>query len=163
MRRAEYTDIDALMDIYQDATVHAREAGTIDWPNPIPQSFVTDLIDGENLYCFGDEQIVAAAKLSRHQDSRIWGDEVSPALYLAKLATSNRVRGQNYLQEHMLPEISNFYDSITTMRLDCLAENSRLQQMYSKLGFVCLGDVSFYSDKQNRELTVARFEKTNLV
>jgi predicted GNAT family N-acyltransferase len=159
MRLAEAKDTDDLVSLYQEAASHAHAVGMIDWPNSIPKAFVDDLVASDELYCFGQEQILGAARLSQQGDTKIWEDESLTALYLAKLATGNQTRGQNYFKNVMLPAIIEHAGSNTRLRLDCLADNARLQDFYRNLGFVSLGNVEFFSDKQQRELVVTRFER----
>lgn len=160
MRQADKQDILKLTDIYEDARLYGEDVGVIDWPKPINELFIQDLIATNELYCFDSEdRVVAAAKLSTNPDVRIWGSENIPALYLAKLATSSEVRGRGYLRHEMIPAIQNYAGQGTALRLECLAENSKLISFYQRLGFTALGEAQFYSDKQLSDITVMRFEK----
>jgi len=161
MRLAEIKDLDDLVSLYQEATTHAHTVGKIDWPNPTTESFVAELVSSGELYCFEQAgKIVAAAKLSPHGDVRIWGGQPAPATYLAKVATGNQVRGQAYFRTAMLPAIVGRFGSSGLLRLDCLADNERLQNFYIELGFVRLGDVKFFSEKQQKVLAVTRLERS---
>lgn len=159
MRLAETRDTGSLAIVYQDAVTHANMVGKIDWPDPIPESFVANLIASEELYCFEEEGVIAAAKLSQEGDERVWEDYRSPALYLAKLATSNQVRRQDYFRNIMLPAIVDFAGQKKSLRLDCLADNLALQKYYIKLGFIRIGSTSFYSENQQKIIKVTRFER----
>lgn len=160
MRRATTLDTEAIKQVYQDSFRHAHTVGTIDWPDPSNTPLVDELISTQELYAFEQEgTIVGAARLSEHADPRIWADQTTSALYLAKLATSEKVRGTNYLQTHMLPEIEAHANESKSLRLDCLAENARLKTLYLRLGFTALGNASFFSDKQHKEITVTKFER----
>jgi len=160
MRIAETADLGELQTVYQAATSYANQVGTIDWPDPIPEPFVAELIASSELHCFEDERhILAAVKLSRTADDRVWGNTAAPALYVAKLATDDRARSSSYFRTTMLPAITEYAGPTTPLRLDCLADNRRLKDFYSRLGFVGLGDATFFSVKQQRPLTVTRFER----
>lgn len=160
MDQATVKDITVLKQIYHDSFKHAHTVGRIDWPDPTKTLFVEDIVNTGELYTFRlDRNIVGAARLSWQPDKRIWTDDAKNCLYLAKLATSEAVRGTNYLQQHMLPAIQEYAGTDTTLRLDCLSDNERLKSFYHTLGFVNMGDATFFSDRQGIEITVTRFEK----
>lgn len=158
MRKAEQHDVLQLTEVYSDALEHANNVGHIDWPSPLTVDFVSELVSTCEIYCFGDDQILAAAKVSASPDTRIWKNVADSGLYLAKIATSNQVRGTNYFEQSMLAEIVTLADATTPKRLDCLADNPRLKAFYSNIGFRAVGDVTFYSEKQSKPITVSRFE-----
>lgn len=159
MRKAGHADISQLKEVYSDALNHANNVGHIDWPSPLPTDFVSKLVETGELYCFGNDMVVAAARVSRFPDTRIWNDATDTGLYLAKIATSNSVRGTNYFRHTILPEIAALADPPMPLRLDCLANNPGLKGFYSGVGFCEVGDVTFYSERQSKLLTVSRFEK----
>lgn len=158
MRLAEQHDVPQLTELYSDALSHANSVGHIDWPVPVTSDFVSELVSTRELYRFGDNKILATAKVSTLPDTRIWKDVSDCGLYLAKLATSNLVRGTRYFEQNMLAEINDFTEAIVPKRLDCLADNPKLRAFYLGIGFHAMGDVVFYSEKQNKYITVSRFE-----
>ena len=158
MRRAGQDDVARLTEVYSDALEHANNVGHIDWPNPCTADFVSELVSTGELYCFGKDLVLAAAKVSSYPDFRIWKDAGKSGLYLAKIATSSQVRGTRYFERNMLREIADLAVDGVPIRLDCLADNPRLKTFYSGIGFSEVGDVTFYSEKQNKHLTVTRFE-----
>lgn len=164
MRMTTAEDAPQLLVVYREAQEHAQRVGAIDWPSPIPPSFVNELIATNRLFCFENDQgVVAALKLSRDRDERIWHD-AEPSLYLGKIVTAESVRGRDFFAQHMLPEISLYArnDQIpaTKLRLDCLADTKSLKKFYVRIGFHSLDDVTFFSEKQKTDITVTPFEMT---
>ena len=158
MRIADHTDKVALHTLYNQAVLHANEVGHIDWPSPFPMKLVDELIGTNELYCFdGRDGIDGALRVSEQPDRRIWADD-KPALYVSKVATSDATRGQRYFETIMLPWVVSVAGPNRAIRLDCLADNGRLKAYYVRLGFMGLADVTFYSDKQRRDITVTPFE-----
>lgn len=159
MRITTHSDQDALHELYEQAVQHANHVGHIDWPSPFPSALVSELIDTEELYCFdGHETINGALRVSDQPDKRIWADYGKPALYLSKIATSDAVRGRGYLENVILPEVLSSALPNRAVRLDCLADSEGLQALYTRLGFVSLNDITFYSEKKKRDLIVTPFE-----
>ncbi len=159
MRRVEIQDVSQLMEVYSDALEHANKVSHIDWPSPLTVDFVSELVATGELYCFGDDRVLAAAKVSTSPDTRIWKDGTnSSGLYIAKIATSRSVRGTKYFERNMLPGIITHADAEVPTRLDCLADNPKLKTFYSSIGFRAVGDITFYSEKQSKNITVSRFE-----
>ena len=160
MDHATSSDITDLLEVYRDSLKHAYNVGKIDWPNPITMAFMEYLLKTNELYAFRlDPKIVAAARLSHQPDERIWTDAPPLALYLGKLATSEEVRGTDYFRRRMLPSIQEYAGANTPLRLDCLSDNERLKSHYHRLGFISLGNVTFFSEKQDIDLTVTRYER----
>ncbi len=159
MRLATENDSSKLLRLYSESLAYAQMVGKIDWPCPISQSFIYDLLESKNLFCFEvDGTIVAAVKLSRRPDERIWSDQES-ALYIARLATAEVVRGTSFFRSHMLPAIIDNAGPNTKLRLNCLADNEPLKTFYRRLGFIPLADVTFYSLQQATNIMVTPFER----
>ncbi len=159
MRIATKQDTTAITDIYQQATRHANMVGHIDWPDPFPTALATELVGTNELFCFEDgNQIGGVAKVSTEPDTRVWGHTSASALYLSKVATSNAVRGSRFFERQMLPALTEAFPLVSKVRLDCLGDNDRLIAFYEQVGFSVIGELSFFSVKSKRVLTVTRLE-----
>lgn len=159
MRPATKHDSSKLLKLYSESLAHAQKVGKIDWPDPISQSFINSLLENKNLFCFEkDDTIIAAAKLSRKPDRKIWPSQES-ALYIGRLATAETVRGTRFFQEQMLPAIIDYVGPNAKLRLNCLADNEPLKTFYRNLGFIPQADVAFYSPQQAAYITVTPFER----
>ena len=164
MRLALMADSENLAALYSEAASYAETVGHIDWENPFPIRIVKELIQDEELFCSNGEDglINASVRLSQRGDKRIWqiSDEDS-YLYVNKLATANNVHGSGYTESVILPNIIKRATQSRSrgIRLDCLADNQRLIRFYLRIGFTALGVTSLYSDKQQRMISVMRFEK----
>jgi ribosomal protein S18 acetylase RimI-like enzyme len=164
MRLAYQSDIENLVALYTEAATYAGEVGHIDWENPFSVQVVKKFIEEKELFCVdGENDLPAAAvRLTTEGDNRIWQpNEISAHLYISKLATANSVHGTGYTSSVVLPNIVTRASEAECdgIRLDCLADNPGLIRFYSRLGFSALGIRSFYSDKQQRPLTVMCFEQ----
>ncbi len=160
MRKAREADLYQITNLYGEALTHAKNVGHIDWPDPFTLADVAQLYATNELYCFGSQTLDGVARISFHPDARIWGERNERAIYLAKVATSNAVRGTRYFERVMLPDIRVTLGTEWPFRLDCLADNPGLKKFYSNIGFIELGNVTFFSEKQRRDVTVSTFEMT---
>jgi hypothetical protein len=161
MRLLVPEDTSAITDLYSQASRHANSVGHIDWPNPINEDFASGLIATNALFGWDNNQGIDGALLATTSpNAAIWNDlDGQPsALYLAKIATSNTVRGQGFFEAQMLPDVRANFSMLTPIRLDCLADNEKLKLFYASLGFVAVEDTVFYSIKQGREIAVTKFE-----
>lgn len=161
MRLALENDIPELRTVYNDAMIYAESVGHIDWPSPFPVSALRELITNKELYCFEvSGQVIAAQRINYERDERIWENDGQEHIYIGKVATASAVRTQNYFGSVMLPAaIKQSVKDTDSVRLDCLADNVRLKNFYSRVGFTSLGNATFYSEKQQRPITVTRFER----
>lgn len=158
MRKVSEADLSQITTLYGEALTHAKNVGHIDWPDPFTLADVAQIYATNELYCFGSQTIDGVARISDQPDVRIWGERNERAIYLAKVATSNAVRGTRYFETVMLPDIRGTFGAQLLLRLDCLADNPGLKDLYSAIGFSELGNVTFFSEKQNKPVTVSRFE-----
>ncbi len=158
MRKATELDIPQLTQLYNEAFVHAKNVGDIDWQPPFDSNYIRDLMADDSLYRNVGDAVSVAVKLTNQPDMRIWHDLPQPALYISRLATSDAVRGADYVERCVLPFVFNLARPEGRIRGDCLADNERLRNFYIKLGATSLGNVTFYSEKLRRELEVTRLE-----
>ena len=158
MRLVVEKDVPEVVNLYNEARQYAAEVGYIDWPEFTTHN-VHELMANNELYCFElNGQVCSAIKLSRDADVRIWGEDKTPAVYASRFAGSSAIHGTNFRDEIVVPALTNYAAEVGRIRGDCLADNERLKNLYRGLGMVCLGDESFFSEKQDRYLTVTKLE-----
>lgn len=158
MRLADKKDIAQITTLYSEALEHAKRVGHIDWPDPFRVKDVEQFVSTQELYCFGHQALEGVARVSTLPDSRIWNVPRGHAIYLSKIATANAVRGNRYVENMMLPNIRRSVGNNPPVRLDCLTDNPGLKNFYSSIGFAAVGDITFYSEKQRKHVSVCRFE-----
>lgn len=158
MRLATEPDIPQLVQLYNEAFVHAKNVGDIDWQPPLNSDYVQGLMADNSLYRDDGDSISAAVKLTNKADLRIWHGLTQPALYVSRLATANSVRGTDYVEHSVVPFVFDVAKPEGRIRGDCLADNERLKSFYLKLGATPLGNITFYSEKLHKQLEVTRLE-----
>lgn len=155
-------DLDSVMDVFRESLRHAAQVGHIDWADPFPVEPVQRWIsDGELLRWAEDGRIVGVARATTVPSPSVWGDPGDVALYVGKLATADSVRGEQFCATHMLPYLLDYAVAAgaTSVRIDSLADNPGLTQLYSGAGFTQRGEATFQSVlNPGRAVTVIRWE-----
>lgn len=164
MRLCTKEDIPRLEVIYAQAIEHAESLEGIDWPRPFPVGWLDAYISEGELFGFEEHEsgLVAVIRLSDSGNDKIWSaqERNTPALYMGKTATANSVRGRNFRFNVMQPEIIEYARSrgIGLLREDTVATNVGLAKLNEVSGRVNVGNVTFYSELQGRELSVTKWE-----
>lgn len=162
MRLATLEDIAGLQNLFTESTRHANQVGHIDRPDQFDNEYFLPYIGAEELYCFeATDTIVAAARLTETDPPpKIWDENEERYLYVGKLATSDSVRGTQFFPNVMLRQILEEarVRNKTGIRLSCLADNRRLIQFYSCIGFNNLGTAQIFSTFYGKHTEVVRFE-----
>lgn len=162
MRLAEHEDLPRLAMLYTDAKHYADQVGYIDWDAPFPEAILRGFIEQSELHCSDDNRgIQASVRLSDEANKEIWSSFLpARSLYVSKLATAASVHGTGYAEHVVLPYVLDVarHRLAESVRLDCLADNPGLIRYYTSLCFVSLGDVGFYSQRQQKDIFVTRFE-----
>lgn len=161
MRRASLNDIPHLKNIYKESYRHAFRVGHIDWPEKFSEGFFRNLIKLRELYVFElNNQIVASVKLAKFDNPLVWPIQSKPFLYIGKMATSEKVRGMNFIAKQGIPSMKKegIIKGKIGFRLNCLADNSGLINYYNSLGFADKGQVNIYSELSERNIEIRKFE-----
>ena len=162
MRLAVQEDLEDLKVLFAESTEHANQVGHIDRPKTFNNEYFTPFIEASELYCFdAGNRVVGAARLTEADPPpTIWEESGAQYLYVGKLATSNLVRSTQFFPTVMLPEISDEAkqrDKIG-IRLSCLADNHKLIDFYSRLGFNNIGMAQILSSFYKKHVYVTKFE-----
>lgn len=140
IQNSNLTDCSSIFELYDFATAYMQSKNRVAWPE-----FDRDLILNEiyqrrqlKLLIDGRMACVWATALS---DPLIWGlEEITPSLYLHRIATHPDFRGQGLAQQ--VVDWADGYcrkNSLRYVRLDTVGLNQGLIALYTKLGFEFLG------------------------
>ncbi|HWL24623.1 MAG TPA: GNAT family N-acetyltransferase [Ureibacillus sp.] len=115
---------------------------------------IAEAISNEETYIVlnGAEIVATFTLLSKQSewDQHIWGeDQSSNSLYLHRLAITPTYMNKN-LGKSILFWIENNVNDQEFLRLDCVAENSKLNNFYKNHGFELVGITDGHSKYQKR-------------
>ena len=100
-----------------------------------------------------DNRIIGTFTISSNQskwDLEIWGKKEDRSLYLHRLAVRNEFKG-NGLGYKMIRWIEEkFSDQFTYLRLDCVANNQKLNKFYEAYGFTFFGSIDEFNKYEKR-------------
>ena len=162
MRIAVQEDLEDLKVLFTESTEYANQVGHIDRPQTFGNEYFTPLIEASELYCFDKgDRVAGIARLTEiDPPPTIWEDTENKYLYVGKLATSNLVRNTQFLPTVMLPDIADEAKQREKigLRLSCLADNQKLIDFYSRLGFNNVGMAEILSSFYKKRISVTKFE-----
>ncbi|WP_286182541.1 GNAT family N-acetyltransferase [Bacillus sp. ISL-55] len=108
----------------------------------------------ETFIILNDEEIIATFTLSTIQsdwDRHIFGgDTEEDSVYLHRLAVSPEHIGKGLGKELLNWIEKNFSTDKTYLKLDCVADNSKLNQFYLANGFHYLGETDHHSKYEKK-------------
>ena len=143
--QAEPSDLDAVLDILQEAVQWLASQGVDQWqwPDQFPRQRNAQAIERGEMYVakLADEPVATFSL--QWADPNIWSDAADDAGYVHRLAVRRSFAGQGiglYLlrwAERAVAETGKAY-----LRLDCMAENERLCAYYERAGFTYRGEAS---------------------
>ncbi len=163
MRLATDRDIIKLTELYNSATAYANTVGHIDWAMPFPLKTIAKLIDQRELYCIDDsdhDTLVASFQLKNVADPQKWPvPNNENYAYIGKLAIASSMHGTDFGRRVVFAQIENYarQNSLTGLRLECLADNPGLKRYYLGSGFVPKGEITI--QRNSNSITLARFQK----
>jgi GNAT superfamily N-acetyltransferase len=114
---------------------------------------IKQAIDNQNTYIvLVDSEIIATFTLTTEQsewDQHIFGvDSTNDSLYLHRLAVTPEYMNQGIGQELLNWIEQNHHSEKTYLKLDCVADNPRLNQFYLENGFEYIGETDNHSKYQ---------------
>ena len=123
-----------LLELYNESYLFAKKVGDIDWIYPFPQSLLGKYIDQSQLFGVSfavQKEVVSSVRLFDVP-------ERLDTLFIGKLAVSRLLKGLNFTEQVLLPEIVDEAQlrEKTQISLTCLADNGSLLSFYQHLGFV---------------------------
>ena len=131
--------------------------GDIAWGEP---NYTTDEVRqlqkrGEMFIAFDNKRVVATVSLA-DSDTRIWGDDIAPALYIHKLAVDSSFSGKKIGEKLIEWAATQAQEKgIYRLRLDCGGNVAGLCSYYERIGFIRVGTTTI----ESYDGPVALFEK----
>jgi ribosomal protein S18 acetylase RimI-like enzyme len=133
-------DIDAIFDLYHQATAFQKTRYTVHWPEFERRLIETEIAENRQWKMVADGTI-ACVWATTFSDPQIWEERnEDPSLYIHKIATHPDYRGQ-----HLVGEIVTWAKQFARdnqkefIRMDTVGNNAGLISYYSKCGFDFLG------------------------
>lgn len=138
--KSQITDIDAIFDLYDFATVFQQKVGTSTWKG-FERSMVEKEIIEERHFLIKEKNQISATFVLTLSDPIIWKEANNePAVYIHRIATHPYFRGRNYVQtiRNWVIEFAK-EKNLQFVRLDTTNGNELLNKYYIKCGFTYKG------------------------
>lgn len=147
MVQAEQADLIVVTEILNAAAARLNAKGIAQWQIPMPESartlLATEIANGHLFlaYLQDDKRPIGTLRIDLG-NSKLWPDRNTAAGYIYTLAIHPHFMGRK-LGEALLAWAKNYLRAHgrTILRLDCWAENTKLQHYYERLGFIYRGTV----------------------
>lgn len=156
MRLATKDDLTAIDQLILKKAKEFKAAGKTQWKKylePDRLDYVTHDITNGHVYVFEDHnEIVGSVSLipPTSWDEDLWPD-AGKAIYLHRLVVDSRQKGKQIGERLITYALSN---ETTTIRLDCVAENTFLNDYYARFGFTYVGERNGFSLFEKTSLTL---------
>lgn len=150
IRKATQEDIDAILYITQQCTVHMMNRNIFQWNENYPnrRAFINDL-NRDELYVLELEgMIIGCIVISSLKDDEYipikWLTNADKALYIHRLAIQPVHQGKGYAQ-HLMDFAENLAlkNNYSSVRLDTFSQNKRNQTFYESRGYQRLESIYF--------------------
>jgi len=135
--KAEIEDLDEIINLFEERTKWFKENQINQWSKYLehhPKEEFEDII--KNGYYFvlkENDNIIAGFELST--DSKYWNDEATNVYYIYKLVTKVNYKNIGNLVFMICKNIAK-NNNRKYLRLDCLKNNIKLNNIYEKHGFI---------------------------
>jgi ribosomal protein S18 acetylase RimI-like enzyme len=158
IERATLAETDLLIEIHEDAARWLWSRGIHQWePGTFPRDRLMACIERGEVYVVRLDGEPVGMAIVQEADEYIWGTRPDDALYLHGLrvlrAYAGRGIGRSILRwaEEQVAAQGRMY-----MRLDCMADNTKLRAYYEDAGFRCVGE---QTDKDEPDWRASLYEK----
>ena len=134
-------DIPVIFGLYDDAIAYQKQVGNNHWLGFEEELISKEISENRHFKILGDDEIVATFCVT-FSDLAIWKDsDATPAIYIHRIATSQKARGQNLLK-YIIDWAKGFAkdNNLQYVRMDTGGGNTRLIDYYLKSGFTLLGE-----------------------
>lgn len=149
IRLAFPNEVDAIMQVIEEAKKCLEEAGSAQWQNGYPNAdiIIDDIISGQAYVALEEGKLLAYAAVTKSPEKAYeaiyegdWQDGDSEYLVFHRIAVAADVQGQGIAQTFLEGLIEGF--DYLDFRSDTHAENKPMQHIFEKLGFKKVGKVS---------------------
>ena len=148
IRLAFPNEVDAIMQVMEDAKKCLAESGSDQWQNGYPNAniIIDDIISGQAYVALEEGDVIAYAAVTRSPESAYdaiyegkWQGGESEYLVFHRIAVVAANQGQKVAQTFLEGLIEGF--DYLDFRSDTHAENKIMQHIFEKLGFQQVGKV----------------------
>ncbi len=145
INRAGPADLDAVMELLEEAARWLQRRGIDQWPAWLPRQPVVEAIERGEVYLARLDGQPAGTLILRPAlqwpDTAIWGEVPDDAAYVHSLAVRRAFAGRG-LGRQLLDWAAGMASGAGKryLRLDCMAENPALNDYYRRAGFSYRGE-----------------------
>ena len=129
-------DIDAVFDIYNEATAYQKTVNIKSWRG-FEKSLIEKEIEENRHFIIREEDEIACTFVLTFNDLIIWKEAAAdPAVYIHRIATNPKFRGRSYVKK-IIEWVKTYAkeNGKTYIRLDTHSGNERINKYYTSCGF----------------------------
>jgi len=129
-------DIDAIFDIYNQATAYQKTVNIKSWRG-FEKELIEKEIEEERHFIIKEENEIACTFVLTFNDLIIWKEAAEdPAVYIHRIATNPKFRGQSYVKKIIeWVKVYAHENGKSYIRLDTHSGNERINKYYTSCGF----------------------------
>ena len=148
IRLAFPNEVDAIMQVIEEAKKCLAEAGSSQWQNGYPDAdtIIEDIISGQAYVALEEGELLAYAAVTKSPEKAYeaiydgnWEGRESEYLVFHRIVVASDVQGQGVAQTFLEGLIEGF--DYLDFRSDTHAKNKAMQHIFEKLGFKQVGKV----------------------
>jgi len=158
IKNASMEDSECILQLLREVARWIKEKGINQWGYLLSggedEEILKDIVNKKTYIVFKDEQVIATFNVSAEQnewDKEIWGEDYSThSLYVHRLGVHPNYMKHgigayilNWIEEHF----KNKYEYI---KLDCVADNDKLNHFYQRHGYDLVETVDEYNKYQKK-------------
>ena len=153
IRKAEITDLDNIMSMYQSCINGMIKNGIDQWDSTYPNSqVIVNDINNNTYYIIEQENIIGGLTIDKNQDPTYldikWEDQENKFLSVHRLAVKEKYWGKGIGKKLMLfAESLVIINKLRSIRLDTYSGNPYAMLFYKKLGYKELGSINLKPNK----------------
>ena len=156
IRKAKFTDIDAIIELTKACGNNMIEHGIFQWNDDYPNknAFENDVARKELFVLEKNNRIIGSIVISTFMDedyeSIQWLTENMDNVYIHRLAIHPNEQGKGFAQKLMdFAETRSRERKMQSIRLDTFSQNHRNQKFYELRGYQRLGNVYFPNQSEH--------------
>ena len=148
IRLAFPNEVDAIMQVIEEAKKYLVDAGSTQWQNGYPNidTIIDDIISGQAYVALEEGELLAYAAVTKNPEKSYeaiydgdWQGKETEYLVFHRIAVASDVQGQGVAKTFLEGLIEGF--DYLDFRSDTHAQNKAMQHIFEKLGFKQVGKV----------------------
>ena len=148
IRLAFPNEVDAIMQVIEEAKKCLADAGSTQWQNGYPNTdtIIDDIISGQAYVALEEGELLAYAAVTKSPEKAYeaiydgnWEGKEAEYLVFHRIAVASDVQGKGVAQTFLEGLIEGF--DYLDFRSDTHAQNKAMQHIFEKLGFKQVGKV----------------------